>query len=62
VFDLGSAAGSWINFEEIPPQGAPLKDGDRLNFGRAAFRVRLKPSPENCEGNRPADREGIDEG
>ncbi len=45
VFDLGSAAGSWINFEEIPPEGAPLRDGDRLNFGRAAFRVRLKPPP-----------------
>jgi hypothetical protein len=46
VFDLGSAAGSWINFEEIPPEGAPLRDGDRLNFGRAAFRVRLKPPPD----------------
>lgn len=45
VFDLGSTAGSWINFEEIPPEGAPLRDGDRLNFGRAAFRVRLKPRP-----------------
>ena len=44
VFDLGSAAGSWKNFEEIPPEGASLREGDRLNFGRAAFRVRLKPS------------------
>jgi pSer/pThr/pTyr-binding forkhead associated (FHA) protein len=43
VFDLGSAAGSWRNFEEVPPEGASLRDGDRLNFGRAAFRVRLKP-------------------
>ncbi len=49
VFDLGSAAGSWINFDEIPPEGAPLRDGDRLNFGRAAFRVRLKPAPDNGE-------------
>jgi hypothetical protein len=45
VFDLGSAAGSWKNFEEIPPEGASLKEGDRLNFGRVAFRVRLKPCP-----------------
>jgi len=45
VFDLGSTAGSWINFEEIPPEGAPLRDGDRLNFGRASFLVRLKPRP-----------------
>jgi hypothetical protein len=43
VFDLGSAAGSWKNYEEIPPEGASLREGDRLNFGRAAFRVRLKP-------------------
>jgi hypothetical protein len=43
VFDLGSAAGSWKNFEEVPPEGASLREGDRLNFGRAAFRVRLKP-------------------
>jgi hypothetical protein len=43
VFDLGSAAGTWKNFEEIPPEGASLLEGDRLNFGRAAFRVRLKP-------------------
>jgi hypothetical protein len=54
VFDLGSTAGSWINFEEVPPEGAPLRDGDRLNFGRADFRVRLKPSPpsggKNDEG------------
>jgi hypothetical protein len=43
VFDLGSVAGTWRNFEEVPPEGAALREGDRLNFGRAAFRVRLKP-------------------
>jgi pSer/pThr/pTyr-binding forkhead associated (FHA) protein len=48
VFDLGSTAGSWRNFEEIPPEGVPLREGDRLNFGRAAFRVSLKP----CETER----------
>ena len=50
VFDMGSAAGSWKNFEEIPPEGAALREGDRLNFGRAAFRVRLKPF-ESAEEN-----------
>jgi hypothetical protein len=43
IFDLGSAAGCWKNFEVVPPEGASLREGDRLNFGRAAFRVRLKP-------------------
>jgi len=53
VFDLGSAAGTWRNFEEVPPEGVSLREGDRLNFGRAAFRVRLKPcapAKENCDG------------
>jgi hypothetical protein len=53
VFDLGSAAGSWRNFEEVPPEGASLKEGDRLNFGRAAFRVRLRacaPAKETLDG------------
>jgi hypothetical protein len=62
VFDLGSTAGSWINFEEIPPEGAPLRDGDRLNFGRMAFRVRLKPPPQDRQGNRPAAEENTDDG
>jgi hypothetical protein len=43
VVDLGSAAGTWVNYEEIPLEGADLREGDRLNFGRAAFRVRLLP-------------------
>ncbi|MBN1440628.1 MAG: FHA domain-containing protein [Anaerolineales bacterium] len=49
IFDLGSAAGCWKNFEEVPPEGASLRQGDRLNFGRAAFRVRLKPLPAGKE-------------
>jgi hypothetical protein len=49
VFDLGSTAGSWRNFEEVPPQGVPLREGDRLNFGRAAFRVSLKPCASGRE-------------
>jgi hypothetical protein len=43
VIDLGSAAGTWVNYEEVPMEGVELRDGDRLNFGRAAFRVRLLP-------------------
>jgi hypothetical protein len=49
IFDLGSAAGSWRNFDEVPPEGALLREGDRLNFGRAAFRVRLKPCAPDKE-------------
>ncbi len=56
VFDMGSTAGSWKNFEEIPPEGASLREGDRLNFGRAAFRVRLMPCApvqEALDGKNP---------
>jgi hypothetical protein len=41
VFDLGSTAGTWLNYEEIPREGRALREGDRLNLGRAAFRIRL---------------------
>jgi predicted component of type VI protein secretion system len=49
VFDLGSTAGSWINFDEVPTAGCPLREGDRLQFGRVAFRVRLAQLEETEE-------------
>lgn len=52
IFDLGSTAGTWRNFEEAPREGCALRDGDRLHFGRAAFRVRILLSPAGKEGDR----------
>jgi hypothetical protein len=49
VIDLGSTAGTWRNFEEIPLEGVALREGDRLNFGRAAFRVKLTSQPPSKE-------------
>jgi pSer/pThr/pTyr-binding forkhead associated (FHA) protein len=40
IIDLGSTAGTWINCEEAPREGCALREGDLLNLGRAAFRVR----------------------
>jgi hypothetical protein len=45
IFDLGSGAGTWKNFDEAPREGCALREGDRINFGRASFRVRLRLRP-----------------
>jgi hypothetical protein len=45
VFDLGSTAGTWLNFEETPESGCALREGDRLNLGRAAYRVHWTSAP-----------------
>jgi predicted component of type VI protein secretion system len=45
IFDLGSTAGTWVNYDEIPREGRALREGDRVNLGRAAFRIRLAGNP-----------------
>lgn len=52
VTDLGSTAGTWINYQQIPASNPHfLKDGDIINFGEAAFRFQVKNRPESLEGN-----------
>jgi hypothetical protein len=38
VSDLGSTAGTWVNYAPISPNGAMLKSGDILHIGRVGFR------------------------
>ena len=38
VSDLGSTAGTWVNYAPISPHGAMLKSGDILHIGRVGFR------------------------
>ena len=46
LFDLESAAGTWLNYTPVPPEGAPLRDGDLLHIGRMAYRLQLpRPAP-----------------
>ncbi len=41
--DLGSVAGSWINYQQINPSSPHvIKDGDIINIGEAAFRFQIK--------------------
>lgn len=42
VFDLDSLAGTWLNYQRLPPEGAALSHGDILHFGRAAFRFKWR--------------------
>ena len=39
VTDLGSKAGTWVNYSPIPAQGTRLQVGDILHVGSAGFRV-----------------------
>jgi predicted component of type VI protein secretion system len=43
--DLGSAAGTWINYEQLTRDSRPLAHGDLLHIGRLAFRFELATPP-----------------
>ncbi len=36
--DLGSTAGTWVNYMPIPPEGVILHEGDLIHFGGLIFR------------------------
>jgi len=36
--DLGSHAGTWINYAPVSPEGTRVQDGDIVHIGRVAFR------------------------
>lgn len=36
--DLGSHAGTWINYAPVSPEGSRVQDGDIVHIGRVAFR------------------------
>ena len=41
VADLGSEAGTWVNYAPVSAEGSQLRDGDLLHIGRVAFRFLL---------------------
>jgi hypothetical protein len=51
VADLGSEAGTWVNYAPVSAEGSLLRDGDLLHIGRVAFRFLLQPSDENSAGS-----------
>jgi hypothetical protein len=42
VQDLGSIAGTWVNYEPTAPEGTPLHHADLIYFGRVGFRFMLR--------------------
>lgn len=48
ITDLGSTAGTWINYQQITPASPHIiKDGDIINIGEAAFRFQIKNRPNS---------------
>jgi hypothetical protein len=53
ITDLGSTAGTWINYQQIPPSTTHrLKEGDIINIGEAAFRFQIKNGPNSLAANK----------
>jgi hypothetical protein len=45
ITDAESVAGTWVNFQRIPPAGAQLEHSDIIHLGGVGFRFNL-PNPE----------------
>ncbi len=45
IYDHGSIAGTWLNFEPITREGRRLAHGDRIHFGQLSYRFDLNPAP-----------------
>ncbi len=43
IADQRSAAGTWVNYAPVSPEGARVQEGDLVHLGRVGFRFRLKP-------------------
>jgi pSer/pThr/pTyr-binding forkhead associated (FHA) protein len=41
LFDEGSIAGTWINYQPVSPEGNPVHHGDIIHIGRIGFRYKL---------------------
>jgi hypothetical protein len=49
IYDHGSIAGTWVNYEPITREGCRLAHGDRINFGQLSYRFDLNPAPSTPE-------------
>jgi hypothetical protein len=47
IYDHGSVAGTWVNYEPVTREGRRLAHGDRIHFGQLMYRFDLnQPPPE----------------
>jgi predicted component of type VI protein secretion system len=49
IFDQGSVAGTWVNYEAVTREGARLRHGDRIHFGQMQYRFDLSQPPAESE-------------
>jgi pSer/pThr/pTyr-binding forkhead associated (FHA) protein len=49
IFDQGSVAGTWVNYEPVTREGRRLAHGDRVHFGQMAYRFDLSQPPAESE-------------
>jgi FHA domain-containing protein len=49
IYDHGSVAGTWVNFEPVTREGRRLVHGDRINFGQLMYRFDLNQPPAESE-------------
>jgi hypothetical protein len=49
IYDHGSVAGTWVNYEPVPREGRRLAHGDRIHFGQLFYRFDLNRPPAVSE-------------
>lgn len=49
LYDVNSVAGTWVNYEPIPPTGRRLSHGDVVHFGQLMYRFQLRVPPSTSK-------------
>ena len=49
IYDHGSVAGTWVNYEPVTREGRRLAHGDRIHLGQLLYRFDLKQPPAQPE-------------
>jgi hypothetical protein len=49
IYDHGSVAGTWVNYEPVPRDGCRLAHGDTIHFGQLFYRFDLNRPPAASE-------------
>lgn len=49
IYDHGSVAGTWVNYEPVTRDGLRLCHGDQVHFGQLMYRFELKQPPMESE-------------
>ncbi len=49
IYDHGSVAGTWVNYEPVTREGRRLQHGDRIHFGQMVYRFDLNQAQVESE-------------